>query len=514
MLNPPLLRLKSFWPLYLLIGAGVLLILTARNTVDMDLWGLLAFGRLLTHGPFPYHDVFSYTAPQAEWIYHEWGCGWLFYQVFQLLGSPSLFALKLLILAGIAAMIQATLSLYQEKRAGSISLLFAVMSILALYLFLPLTLATIRCHLFSFLGFALLIYLLERFRLNPGTQAYWWIPATMLLWGNLHGGYITGLLLLAFYAIWFAAERKPAQARTIGLTLLASILAVMINPYAFKLPLALVSGWLHPRPFIGEWQNVFLWSPIYGTVYTVLLLYWLFFGALGWRKEKSRFPGALLLLAATGLMGFLHVKLVPFFLLIMLTYGFSLPLPEKELSIPPRLAQLAQMLLILLSAGLLFLETSIASGSLNVQVPGSRQAGQSVTIYPQGAVAFIQSNHLHGNLWSTFEWGEYLLWNLSPEIKVSLDGRYETLYPEQIFLDHRSFFGPPFDTSQAFRYSTQLLLVPSNLTPLLQKLASDKRLTSLYQDEVATLFTVGNQETPFTGPLQNATVSLDSYKQP
>lgn len=45
------------------------------------------------------------------------------------------------------------------------------------------------------------------------------------------------------------------------------------------------------------------------------------------------------------------------------------------------------------------------------------------------AVAFLRSNRLHGKLLTWFDYGEYAIWHLAPKLRVSLDGRRETAYP-------------------------------------------------------------------------------------
>jgi hypothetical protein len=44
------------------------------------------------------------------------------------------------------------------------------------------------------------------------------------------------------------------------------------------------------------------------------------------------------------------------------------------------------------------------------------------------AVTFIKTNGLRGNMLTYFDWGEYAIWHLSPSVKVSMDGRRETVY--------------------------------------------------------------------------------------
>jgi hypothetical protein len=52
--------------------------------------------------------------------------------------------------------------------------------------------------------------------------------------------------------------------------------------------------------------------------------------------------------------------------------------------------------------------------------------------YPASACEFMKQHQLRGNILSTFEWGEYLIWNMAPGSKVFIDGRYDTVFPLEI----------------------------------------------------------------------------------
>jgi hypothetical protein len=49
-------------------------------------------------------------------------------------------------------------------------------------------------------------------------------------------------------------------------------------------------------------------------------------------------------------------------------------------------------------------------------------------LYPVGAVDYLRDNNFKGNLMVPFFQGSYVSWELSPEVKVSVDSRYEVAY--------------------------------------------------------------------------------------
>src|SRR5262249_54240378 len=59
--------------------------------------------------------------------------------------------------------------------------------------------------------------------------------------------------------------------------------------------------------------------------------------------------------------------------------------------------------------------------------------------FPARAIALLKDSGVSGNLVIPFGWGEYALWHLGPRIKVSIDGRRETVYPEKVYSDSWAF---------------------------------------------------------------------------
>ena len=60
------------------------------------------------------------------------------------------------------------------------------------------------------------------------------------------------------------------------------------------------------------------------------------------------------------------------------------------------------------------------------------------TKYPVSAVHFLKENGVKGDLLLPFDWGEYAIWKLHPDCRVSIDGRFRTVYPEKVLADHFS----------------------------------------------------------------------------
>jgi hypothetical protein len=116
--------------------------------------------------------------------------------------------------------------------------------------------------------------------------------------------------------------------------------------------------------------------------------------------------------------------------------------------------------------------------------------------YPARAVALIRQSGAVANLAIDFDWGEYALYHLSPAVKVSVDGRRETMYSREIFGENMAFKYGQGDWNALLRNrDTHLALVRAGFPAFnLMKLEPGWRL--IYQDSLAALF--GREDLPIT----------------
>src|SRR3989344_7812392 len=137
-------------------------------------------------------NFYSYTEPNREFVNHHWLSGVVFYVIHQLAGFKglSVFYIAVVTLAFLLFYLLA------QKRAGS-----AVASILAV-LVLPIIASRteVRPEGFTYLLMGLFFWLLWHWRsgrLNP--KWLFVLPFLMLLWVNLHIGFIFGFLILGSF---------------------------------------------------------------------------------------------------------------------------------------------------------------------------------------------------------------------------------------------------------------------------------------------------------------------------
>ena len=104
-------------------------------------------------------------------------------------------------------------------------------------------------------------------------------------------------------------------------------------------------------------------------------------------------------------------------------------------------------------------------------------------------MALLKQHEIRGNVAVPFDWGEYVLWHLGPAIKVSIDGRRETIYSDETYQQSPNFRAGHrvWDTLKLKNATTDLVLV-SNGSPTANLLSLKADWVPLYRDNFCILF--------------------------
>ena len=418
----------------LLVAVFALTFLT--NIPDYDLWARLMVGSIFFQtGHVLRHDVFSYLPTKALWVDHEWGSGVAFYFFTKHFGNAGVFILKGVLIYAIFVMAKKTIKLRDEARAPS-ALFFAFMG----YAMFPGIASLIRSQMFTYLFFGAWIYALERVRMEH-RRILWVFPCTMLFWVNMHGGFVAGVGLVLLYAFGELLNRK-SPLPYLGIVL--SILPVMlINPYGFALWRSVVDAALMPRPFIPEWHPISLGGPMQsfgGFKVHFLTGYMLLVGLTTVAacrslllKQKEDWT-KIVVLVATFLLSVRHQRHVVFFVLAASTLAYhqiaGLVDPLRRI-LDRRAPSGSAKIQAVVQWGLGYVLPAIV---LVLIIPKLHY--RTVVDYrrfPVGSFEFIRQNGLSGNLATGFDFGSFAEWKLYPRCKVMIDGRYEEVFPNDVF---------------------------------------------------------------------------------
>jgi hypothetical protein len=191
---------------------------------DGDLIRHIVIGRhILAAGP-RFADPFSFTRAGEPFLAYEWLSQVILALVHDAVGLPGLAFLAAILTAASLALVVA----YVRRRTGDPALAFITGAVAGVMVYAHLL---ARPHLFTFVGTAVLLHLLE-----SRHRVLWLIPL-FALWANLHPGFLYGLIMLATWSVGRALEqvRAGTRPRTIiveGSTpFLLAFGASLVNPF-------------------------------------------------------------------------------------------------------------------------------------------------------------------------------------------------------------------------------------------------------------------------------------------
>jgi hypothetical protein len=419
-----------------IIGLGVfsfVISLTYHNIADGDLWARLAQGASIWKtGSLIYKDIFAFTPVLPEWVDHEWGSGLIFFSLLRLFGPESLLILK--IITALAALGFAVAVGRFNGFEWPVLLLFAPLCALAIF---PGYVLVVRSQIFTYLFFSIVLFCLEAIR-----KGYKWpslaIITTMVLWTNVHGGFVAGLGIIGVYAI--VAFISKRMSKIMFATFIASICVTFINPYGVKLWRYLVPALMHPRTFITEWQPMPMSLGLDSFIgFRILFIITIFALIVGWNKAEWRkyLPG-LVIIIITAYLALRHRRHAPFFGLSAAAFlgpYLSASIKRVVFRMPGIIKRIKPLTAIFIIYGIISLVIAnyvLPKTSFRVLTPKG--------FYPVRECDVLMLSKAKGNLVVPFSWGSYVSWRLYPRLKISQDGRYETIYPESTLNANHDFF--------------------------------------------------------------------------
>src|SRR5438128_6653248 len=188
-------------------------------------------------------DSFSFTMSGRPWYAWEWLYDLVIAGVHERLGLNGVVLFTAL---AIAATFALTLRLALRRSA--------VLPVTVILMVLSVGASTIhffaRPHVLSWLVAAVWFHLLDSQEISSSHETgrrVLWLPVLMLLWVNLHGGFLLGFILLGLYLMdgLIRYSRSPEgqkdairkHLKQLSAVTLLSLLASLINPYGYKLHL-------------------------------------------------------------------------------------------------------------------------------------------------------------------------------------------------------------------------------------------------------------------------------------
>ena len=449
-------------------------------TADTDLWGHIKFGKDLWDAmAFQRVDIYSYTAFGSEWINHEWLSELIMYFVYHIFGSPGLLIGKLLVGFSIVYL----LSKICFHRACE-PLVYGMVFVLAVFVMCPGFM--IRPQILTFLFASYFLYSFHLY-LERGKNLLWSLPIIMVIWVNCHGGFLIGAGMFPVavgceYIICRVKNKGAGHLRRMVLWLILTEAAVFINPYGYHLLGFLYETLRIPRG-ISEWDPVTVFDLSY---FRFKLLAFLFLCSFFIRNKGRRYWEAGIITVAL-VYAFMHQRHAPVFAIVAAPYlTENLSILVQKTGVLKRLrtfsghVMLSAFLFILVLYQIAFAGYKYIKAEWNIIV--------DPTEYPVYAVRFLEQNGIKGKILIPFEWGEYAIWKLHPGCRVSIDGRFRTVYPEEVLRDHFEAVGDESRLKDLLeKYPADIIL--GRQSPVYQRLLSTEGgWVYVYSDPTSIVF--------------------------
>lgn len=458
----------------------------AKPVWDIDTYWHLASGRFFAQtGTFPRVDPFGTTATidagRSIILNQYWLAQVLLYGAYLLCGDYGIILLRSSLFFLLFALI---LYRFRAATTGKIFLLplLLLLGSVAGYF------TGDRPQLFSFFFFAVLICQLEAvFRRDetPGrrTGTLLTIPLLMLLWANMHPGYLLGVLVILLYLAVDGYQRLRAGKkfdRSLYALLLATPILTGLNPNGYTLFMEVVrfensemqgrtSEYLPPWRLFPEMRLYAYW------LYAATLL------AVVFLRRKTVAIMHLILFAMLFLLSLRSFRYVPFFV-----FGTAVCLPDYLAFVPVRKFLAAGLLLVSVVVIGLQLEPALQTVKAMLANP------VDATRFPQKTVDYMREKRLSGRVFNHINFGGYLIWQLFPDCRMMIDGRNLN---KSALTDYTRILWLPAE-SMALLDSRQidLVVIPEQNPfsreryPLFDLLAQSPAWRLVYRDTISSLF--------------------------
>ena len=400
---------------------GTLASTFAANDPDL-FWHLASGSWMLDHGMLLDRDVFSTTMTGTPYSVGQW-LGEIVYAV--LYRGAGWLALDLLrgALVGVATFFTARVVLRFQEHPG-----WAIGPIVAAVLISKFLWGD-RPQLFSLALFPAFLSVLLAARFDA-PRRIWVLVPLMLLWANLHGAFVAGLVLVIVFVVeaWIARapHRRPFTA-VAALTIIASF----VTPSGLR-AFSFAATYAKSASAVVEEQPADILSPT-GLVFAALLLGALVIGLVATRADlQARTRSPILWVGSVvpfTVLGLAHQRLLPYAAMLLAPFVAAM-LPAlfgRAVAAAPWMPRAAAALVLV----------PLLVASVTVAIVSAPRA-PDLSTYPTGAAAALRQRP--GALLNEYDWGGYLIFAV-PEQPTFVDGRGGALFPPQVIGEFETAVG-------------------------------------------------------------------------
>ncbi len=444
----------------------------------------------------PKHDIFSYHSPSLPWTAHEWLSEVVMAVLHRISGLTGVVIFFSLLISLTYALLFRCIRVYRRNIVIDVLIiLLALVSSQIHWLARP--------HVFSLLFMVVWWHLLDGHQNDRGGRLIL-LPPIMLLWVNLHGGYLTGFILTGVYflvnLIGFLRSREEdkektfRKTRSLAYVLIACLLVSLVNPYGYRIllfPFRLITD-----SHIMDNVNEFL-SPNFHNPMPFKYLLFLLVGILAISRKPLDLIEVILVLLFLNMVLF-AARYIPLFAIV------AAPILSRQadalLAVAPEnrwavsLKKSAGRIATIDAsargygwplAGMLLVFMGVAVGRIEFRFDEK--------IKPVAAVEFLKKEYIDGAMYNDDEFGDYLIYATYPRYRVFFDGRSD-MYGTERFKEFQKImvFGQGWE-GVVEKYDIRWFFIGSD-SVLTRYLLARPEWSLIYSDNVANIHVENREE--------------------
>jgi hypothetical protein len=478
----------------------------------LDFWWHLKVGEVIvTSGKIPQVDLFSFTQAGRPFVYQNW-LGEVLYDWTYRLGGFELLILfnTMLLLFALLPILHLCLQANGQRRVAALCSLVAAI-VLGMY-------SNVRPQVYSFVLFAVFYWILWQYR-EGHRNLLWALPLLMVLWVNVHGAFILGVVLIAIFLgaetvrrLWHGPRADVLTSRALAqltLILVLTVVAILANPQGYH-----VFGYVRQlqadpasQQLVTEWQVpditrlndvLVFFAPLFLSL--LVLLYrrgrlnltelglFLGFAIFGLSAMRN---GIWFALVVAPLLA-RHLAELDVANLLSETHAAPhLRVLVARLKRPRQGPRVNHYRLNWAMLICLFLFTVLLSPWVRPHLKSEQLRPQLVEQgTPIGAMDYIAEHGLTGNIFHPQDYGDYLIWRLWPQQRSFIDGRVH-LYPLEFVADYLLAQDDDQWESRLAKYDIRYLLLPrgeASWAAMIRDARSSPAWKLLYEDNLSVLF--------------------------
>ncbi len=452
--------------------------LSIQKIWNVDIWWQLAAGRwIVENRAFPQHDVFSFTVPDHPWIELRWIFCVLAYWGWKAGGPAALVVGQTAIIGAAFGVIIAANRAASLNACGVFILGLGVVSGVSRYVPRP--------EIFTDLGLALFLVVLQRATQEHRPRLLWSLPVVQLVWVNTHTLFVLGPIVAWTFAGAEVAQRVIGRrpGRLVRHLIVVAVLvsaACLVNPYGVdgaRFPLTLFQE-IHKGSVLGSTIDEFkspLSVPFHALSWDIRIAAVLVLATFGtfilrWRHiDLARLATwlAFVYLAAVSVRNVMLLAIAGVWAgLANLGDHERYRLQGSRPWFVPRGFIAAGHLA--MAIGFAFFAWYFVSDRFPARFSAIRSSGLGVVevARPAAAVDFLLAHpEIQPNVYTDLADGSYLAWAASPRFPVFVDPRLE-VYGEAFMVQAMSVGETNFD-ALAERWNIKAALLRSDQNGLL-----------------------------------------------